>query len=230
MVLKKRIFLALLISLPTLALNAQAKNTTVDIKRTPVVSTTPLPLIKANAIEQYYVNVKHRFNGASFEQPPRKIKNIRLSNNIIENGEVIVAAKEKDRSILDTYLAENPKNSELLASYVARMVNYNKGYTVPEVKGEHSKYASTTVYDAMLDELNYRFAQTPVNSVINYQSQQDIDAAYLYILSRLDDQEKSVFWQFINTYKTGNSIEVPEGTTIADVLNTYKIQLSFPAQ
>lgn len=226
MVLKKSI-LALLIGVTTLSVNLYAQNTTVNVKRTPVVSTTPIPLIKANAIEQYYINVKHRFNGAEFRQPPKKIKNIKLRSNVISEGEVILTVRDTDKIKLDAYLEENPNNSELLASYIARMVNYNHGYTVPENNGKYSKYASTTVYSALLDELNYKFATTPVPSVENYQSQQDIDIAYLYILSRLDSQEKNVFWQFINSYKVGNNIQVPEGTVIADVLNTYKIQLNF---
>lgn len=229
MVLKKSI-LALLVGATTLSVNLYAKNTTINIKRTPIVSSTPVPLIKANAIEQYYVNVKHRFNGAEFEQPPKKIKNIKLRTNVINNGEVILVAKDADKSKLEAYLQENPKNSELLASYIARMVNYNHGYTIPENNGKYSNYPSTTMYSALLDELNYKFATTPVLSVENYQSQQDIEVAYLYILSRLDDQEKNVFWQFINTYKVGNNIQVPEGTVIADVLNTYKIQLNFKSQ
>lgn len=228
MVLKKSI-LALLIGAATLSVNLYAKNTTVNIKRTPVVSTQPIPLIKANAIEQYYINVKHRFNGAEFEQPPKKIKNIKLPTNVISDGEVILTARDTDKTKLETYLQENPNNSELLASYIARMVNYNHGYTVPENNGKYSKYASTTIQNALLDELNYKFATTPVPSVENYQTQQDIEVAYLYILSRLDNQEKNVFWQFINTYKTGNNIQIPDGTVIADVLNTYKIQLNFKA-
>ncbi len=77
--------------------------------------------------------------------------------------------------------------------------------------------------------MNYNFATTPVVSVDSYASQQQLESAYLYILSRLDPQEKAVFWQFVNTYKVRDKIEIPEGTVIADVLNTYKIQLNFKA-
>lgn len=228
MVFNKR---SLVLLIGTLALSAPlyANNTTVKITQSPIVSSSPIQLVKANAIEQYYVNVKHRFNGAEFEQPPRKIKNIKLSLNVINNGDVVLTAHEADKSKLENYLQQNPKNSELLASYVARMINFNHGYTVPENKGKYSNYASTTVYSALLEELNYKFATTPVVSVDNYTSQQQLESAYLYILSRLDPQEKAVFWQFVNTYKIGDRIEIPEGTVIADVLNTYKIQLNFKA-
>ncbi|MGX2713350.1 hypothetical protein [Acinetobacter baumannii] len=228
MVFNKRT-LALLIGTISLSAHLYANNTTVKVSQTPIVSSSPIPLVKANAIEQYYINVKHRFNGAEFEQPPRKIKRIKLNLNVINNGEVVLTAHEADKSKLENYLQQNPKNSELLASYVARMINYNHGYTVPENKGKYSKYASTTVYEALLDELNYNFATTPVVSVDSYASQQQLESVYLYILSRLDPQEKAVFWQFVNTYKVGDKIEIPEGTVIADVLNTYKIQLNFKA-
>lgn len=228
MIFNKR---SLVLIIGTLSLSAPlyANSTTTNTTQSPIVSSSPIPLVKANAIEQYYVNVKHRFNGAEFEQPPRKIKNIKLNLNVINNGNIVLTAHEADKPKLEGYLQQNPKNSELLASYVARMINYNQGYTVPENKGKYSKYASTTVYAALLEELNYKFATTPVLSVDNYTSQQQLESTYLYILSRLDPQEKAVFWQFVNTYKVGDKIEIPQGTVIADVLNTYQIQLNFKA-
>ena len=35
--------------------------------------------------------------------------------------------------------------------------------------------------------------------------------------------------KIIGDHKVGDKIEIPEGTVIADVLNTYKIQLNFKA-
>jgi len=227
--LKKPI--ALLITLSAFSLNANAY-TQGNYSNTSTQAAGPLipATNKANAIEQYYVNVKHRFNGANYEVPPNKIKKIKLSVNVIDNGALTLTTSSADQLALDNYLKANPLNSELLASYVARMVNFNQGYTIAKVKDKYPAYGYTTVAEAMLDELNYQFAGTAIQPVKAYETTQDLEATYLYVLSRLDAQEKSAFWQYINLHKTGNSIAIPDGTTIADVLTTQKLQLTFDAQ
>ena len=65
MVFSKRT-LALLIGTISLSAHIYANNTTVKVTQTPILSSSPIPLVKANAIEQYYINVKHLFNVAEF--------------------------------------------------------------------------------------------------------------------------------------------------------------------
>lgn len=227
--LKKHIALAIALSAFTLNANAYTQSNYSNISTQAAAPLIPATN-KANAIQQYYVNVKHRFNGANYEVPPNKIKKIKLSVNVIDDGALTLTSGNSDQIALDNYLKANPLNSELLASYVARMVNYNEGYTIAKVKDKYPAYGYTTVAEAMLSELNYQFASTPVHSVKSYENTQDLEAAYLYVLSRLDAQEKSAFWQYINMHKSGNGIAIPDGTTIADVLTTQKLKLTFDAK
>lgn len=202
----------------------KAGYTNVAVTQTPVVK--PILLVQASPLEKYYIDVKHRFHGANYAIPPGTIKNIPLNQRIIKGG-VVDLVKPKHLKLLDEYLVQNNTASDLLASYVARMVNYNAGYSVPLTNGKPQRFFKTTVYDAMLDELNYSFSSTPVHSLYAFKDQKQVEAHYLYILSRLDDTEKGLFWQFINNYKTGDNIVLPDGLNIADVLKTMNTTIVF---
>lgn len=162
---------------------------------------------RASDIQKIGVNTKYSYNPKFYSLLPENIRNIRLMNRINRNGagSLRLYRNSTDKALADGFFQYHQNHSQLLSAFLARKITLNDG-----VIGEN-----VSLHKAFVDEMNYKFANTPVLSA---SSPQDAEEKYLYIQLRLTPADRVHFWKYINTMREGDVVKLPKGLTIADVL------------
>lgn len=162
---------------------------------------------RASDIQKAGINIKYSYNPKLYTMLPDEVKNIALIGrvNITSVGSLRIYKDVSSKTFADAYFQSHQHHSELFSAYMARKITLNDG-----VIGER-----ITLYKAFIDELGYKFADTPVRSV---RSAKEAEEKYLYIMLRLTPGDRVHFWKYINTMRTNDSVNLPIGLTIADVL------------
>lgn len=162
---------------------------------------------RATDIQIVGVNTKYTYNPKLYTLLPKNISHIRLMSRINRHGvgPLRLYRNSTNKTLADGYFKYHQKHSELFSAYLARKMTLNNG-----VIGEN-----VTLHKAFVDEMGYKFAETPVLSV---NSAQEAEEKYLYVQLRLTPADRVQFWKYINTMREGNVVKLPKGLTIADVL------------
>lgn len=162
---------------------------------------------KATDVQKSGVNLKYSYNPKLYTLLPDNVKDIGLIGrvNITSIGSLRIYRDVSSKTFADAYFQSHQRHSELFSAYLARKITLNGG-----VIGE-----KVTLYKAFIDELGYKFADTPVRSV---RSAKEAEEKYLYIMLRLTPSDRIQFWKYINTMRTGDTVNLPNGLTIADIL------------
>lgn len=162
---------------------------------------------RASDIQKIGVDTKYRYNPKLYTMLPDEVKNIGLIGrvNATSVGSLRIYRDVSSKAFADAYFQQHQFHSELFSAYLARKITLNGG-----VLGEN-----ITLLKAFNDELEYKFSKTQILSV---RSAKEAEDKYLYILLRLTPSDRVQFWKYINTLRTGDTVNVPQGITIADVL------------
>lgn len=162
---------------------------------------------KATDVQKMGVNLKYSYNPKLYTLLPDNVKDIGLIGrvNYTSVGSLRIYRDVSSKAFADAYFQNHQRHSELFSAYLARKITLNDG-----VIGE-----KVTLYKAFIDELGYKFADTPVRSV---RSAKEAEEKYLYIMLRLTPSDRIHFWKYINTMRTGDTVNLPVGLTIADIL------------
>ncbi len=162
---------------------------------------------KATDVQKMGVNLKYSYNPKLYTLLPDNVKDIGLIGrvNYTSVGSLRIYRDVSSKAFADAYFQDHQRHSELFSAYLARKITLNNG-----VIGE-----KVTLYKAFIDELGYKFADTPVRSV---RSAKEAKEKYLYILLRLTPSDRIQFWKYINTMRTDDTVNLPVGLTIADIL------------
>ena len=162
---------------------------------------------KATEVQKLAINIKYSYNPKLYTLLPDNVKDIGLIGrvNYTSVGSLRIYRDVSSKAFADAYFQNHQRHSELFSAYLARKITLNDG-----VIGE-----KVTLYKAFIDELGYKFADTPVRSV---RSAKEAEEKYLYIMLRLTPSDRIHFWKYINTMRTGDTVNLPVGLTIADIL------------
>lgn len=162
---------------------------------------------RATDTQKMGVNLKYTYNPKLYTLLPDNINHIHLMPRINRHGvgSLRLYRNSTNKILADGYFKYHQKHSELFSAYLARKMTLNNG-----VIGEN-----VTLHKAFVEEMSYKFANTPVFSA---NSPQDAEEKYLYIQLRLTPADRFQFWKYINTMRDGDVVKLPKGLTVADVL------------
>lgn len=150
------------------------------------------------------LNDRYKYDPSRMSIMPDEVGEIKLLPVIRLTGDTIALfATSKEKQLVEEYLSYHPLHSQVFSNYVTRVITMNEGKT-----------GGLTVDKALMEELTYNFATTPVHSSTLSQAQDQ----YLYITNRLTDVDQIKFWNWVNTVKTGDMIKVPSWIGLADVM------------
>ena len=150
------------------------------------------------------LNDRYKYDPSRMSIMPDEVGEIKLLPVIRLTGDTIALfATSKEKQLVEEYLSYHPLHSQVFSNYVTRVITMNEGQT-----------GGLTVDKALMEELTYNFATTPVHSSTLSQAQDQ----YLYITNRLTDVDQIKFWNWVNTVKTGDTIKVPSWIGLADVM------------
>ena len=158
----------------------------------------------ANEAQAEAFSKKYEYDKSKLAVLPKRIGSIVLNPIVKLNGEqLILFRSQADKEIVDEYMAYHPRHAEVFSNYVKRILLINSGQNTAQ-----------TMNDAMVNELTYNFASTPIKAAtIN-----DAQDQYLYITSRLSEIDQAKFWNWVNTVKTSSQIKVPSWVRLVDVM------------
>lgn len=162
---------------------------------------------RATDVQKMGVNTKYTYNPKLYTMFPEHIGKIQLMSRITRYGfgPLRLYRNNTNKLLADGFFKYHQTHSELFSAYLARKITLNGG-----VIGDN-----ITLHKAFVNEITYKFAQTPVLSA---NSAKDAEEKYLYIQLRLTPSDRVQFWKYINTMREGNVVSLPKGLTIADVL------------
>ena len=150
------------------------------------------------------LNERYKYDATKLAVLPKQIGQIRLIPIARLTGDTIALfATPAEKRLVEEYLSYHPLHAQVFSNYVKRIMTMKDGVT-----------ESLSVDEAIVDELTYNFASTPIPSA-SISNAQD---KYLFIASRLNDADQIKFWNWVNTVKVGNNIEVPTWIRLADAL------------
>ena len=150
------------------------------------------------------LNDRYKYDPSRMSIMPDEVGEIKLLPVIRLTGDTIALfATSKEKQLVEEYLSYHPLHSQVFSNYVTRVITMNEGQT-----------GGLNVDKALMEELTYNFATTPVHSSTLSQAQDQ----YLYITNRLTDVDQIKFWNWVNTVKTGDTIKVPSWIGLADVM------------
>lgn len=150
------------------------------------------------------LNSRYKYDASRMSIMPAEVGNIRLLPVARLTGDTIALfATQKEKQLVEEYLSYHPLHAQVFSNYVTRTMTFNEGQT-----------GSFTVDKALMDELTYNFATTPIHSTSLQQAQDQ----YLYINTRLTDVDQIKFWNWVNTVKTGDEVKVPSWISLSDVM------------
>lgn len=161
---------------------------------------------RANDNQIESINNKYKYNVDALSQIPADIANMKMLPNIkITNGKLHVFDNQENEAKAKEYLIYHPLHGKVFYNYLRRIITLDDGVNKEGTLGQ-----------AIANELTYNFALTPI------QSSSDLNKAseqYLYILTRLTEEDQAHFWSWMNLVRNKNTVSVPSWVRIADILN-----------
>lgn len=112
-----------------------------------------------------------------------------------------------DKRLVEEYLSYSPLHAQIFSNYVKRVITLQDGRT-----GSYND--AMTVDAALMDEMAYSFVTLNIPSSKLSEAQDK----YLYIVSRLNEADQVKFWNWVNTVKIGDEINVPAWVRLSDAL------------
>lgn len=147
---------------------------------------------------------RYKYDSARMSIMPKQVGEIKLLPVARLTGDTIALFHTvADKKLVEEYMSYNPLHAQVFSNYVKRIMTLNDGKT-----------EGLTVDKALMDELVYHFATTPIHSTTLANAQDQ----YLYITSRLNDADQIKFWNWVNIVKTGDEVKVPSWIGLADVM------------
>lgn len=147
---------------------------------------------------------RYKYDSARMSIMPKQVGEIKLLPVARLTGDTIALFHTvADKKLVEEYMSYNPLHAQVFSNYVKRIMTLNDGKT-----------EGLTVDKALMDELVYHFATTPIHSTTLANAQDQ----YLYITSRLNDADQIKFWNWVNIVKTGDEVKVPSWVGLADVM------------
>ena len=153
------------------------------------------------------INARYAYPTSTLTVMPEKIGKIKLRPRIaLVNSKLEMFNTPADKKAAEEFFAYHPQHSQVFAAYVTRIMTLNNGNT-----------GAVTLDKGFMSELTYNFAETPVPSVASMQKAQD---QYLYITSRLTETDGIKFWNWINSIRESDKINIPDWVVLANILNS----------
>lgn len=153
------------------------------------------------------LNSRYAYATSNLTVMPEKIGNIKLRPRItLVNSKLEMFNTLADKKAAEEFFSYHPRHSQIFASYVTRIMTLNNGNT-----------GGVTLDKGFMSELTYNFAETPVPSVSSMQKAQD---QYLYITNRLTETDSIKFWNWINSVRDTDKIDIPDWVVLANILNS----------
>lgn len=154
------------------------------------------------------LNDRYNYDPNKVTIVPRQVGSVPLLPVARLTGDTITIFRNNtDKRLVEEYLSYSPLHAQIFSNYVKRILTLDEGRT-------GSLTESMTVDTALMNELAYSFATIQIPSA----KLADAQDKYLYIVSRLSESDQVKFWNWVNTIKVGDEINVPAWIRLADAL------------
>ena len=150
---------------------------------------------------------RYKYNVSRMSVLPPQIASIQLNSLVKLNGDQLNMFRTlADKAAVEEYMAYHPLHAEALSNYIKRIMTLNGGQT-----------GGLTVDKALMNELTFNLGGINVPSA----SLNNAPDQYLYISSRLNENDQAKFWGWINAVRIGDQIEVPSWVKLVDVMYSH---------
>lgn len=150
---------------------------------------------------------RYKYDSSKISVLPKQIASIQLNPQVKLNGDQLNMFKTlADKAAVEEYMAYHPLHAEALGNYIKRIMTLNDGYT-----------NGLTIEGALMNELTFNLGgiNVPTTSMSNAPDQ------YLYISSRLNENDQVKFWSWVNAVRIGDQIQVPSWVKLVDVMYSH---------
>ena len=150
---------------------------------------------------------RYKYESSRMAVLPKQIASITLNNVVKLNGDQLVMFKSlADKRLVEEYMAYHPLHAEVFSNYIKRIMTMHGGQT-----------NGINIDQAMVQEITFDLSTlvVPSSTVVDAPDQ------YLYITSRLNENDQAKFWNWVNAVKIGNKIDVPAWVKLVDVVYSH---------
>ena len=152
-------------------------------------------------------DTRYKYDSSRMAVLPKQIASISLNSIVKLNGDQLNMFRTlADKRAVEEYMAYHPLHAEVFSNYIKRIMTMNGGMT-----------NGITVDQALMQEITFDLGSMHVPSA----SMSEAPDQYLYITSRLTDNDQAKFWNWVNAIRTGNKIEVPTWVKLVDVMYSH---------
>lgn len=150
---------------------------------------------------------RYKYESSRMAVLPKQIASITLNNVVKLNGDQLVMFKSlADKRLVEEYMAYHPLHAEVFSNYIKRIMTMHGGQT-----------NGINIDQAMVQEITFDLSTLVVPS----STVADAPDQYLYITSRLNENDQAKFWNWVNAVKIGNKIDVPAWVKLVDVMYSH---------
>lgn len=150
---------------------------------------------------------RYKYESSRMAVLPKQIASITLNNVVKLNGDQLVMFKSlADKRLVEEYMAYHPLHAEVFSNYIKRIMTMHGGQT-----------NGINIDQAMVQEITFDLSTLGVPS----STVADAPDQYLYITSRLNENDQAKFWNWVNAVKIGNKIDVPAWVKLVDVMYSH---------
>lgn len=152
-------------------------------------------------------NLRYAYASSRMAVMPAQISSINLNSIIRLTGDQLTMFKTlTEKRLVEEYMAYHPLHAEVLSNYIKRIMTFNGGQT-----------DGITIEQAIMQELTFDLStlRVPSTAIANAPDQ------YLYILARLNENDQTKFWNWVNAVRIGNKIDVPSWVKLVDVMYSH---------
>ncbi len=150
---------------------------------------------------------RYKYDSSRMSVLPKQIASIQLNPVLRLNGDQLTMFKTAaDKAAVEEYMAYHPLHAEVLSNYIKRVMTLNDGQT-----------NGVNIDAALMNELTFNLGSIGVPSA----SMNNAPDIYLYISSRLNENDRVKFWNCVNDVRIGDQIQVPSWVKLVDVMYSH---------